>query len=295
VPSQALPGDVHAGASHDATGNLVDAATQASYKGIRETFKALMLGIGFGMGLEKLASKMTLNRINALPKEDQELLAKARFSSDPALLEKAAEVLDATKVVPGFWNSDTDADYPELQRASTYTKYHREFFAAYWAWRESVVDFYRDNGFYTLVDGWSLLGGEVRDTSVGNFPVLVEGICGDDPCSEMAGTVMDAAARLERRMIAARTKAALSIKKSHGEKTGGSVPFGFSLAADGVHLEPHPVEHLVLVRILDLRRGGLGGRKIARILANEGHRPRGARWNAGNLQVLADRWIAEGS
>jgi len=161
----------------DATGNLVDAATQASYKGIRETFKALMLGIGFGMGLEKLASKMTQNRINALPKEDQELLAKARFSSDPALLEKAAEVLDATKVVPGFWNSDTDADYPELQRASTYTKYHREFFAAYWAWKESVVNFYRDHGFCALVDGWSLLEGEVRDTSVGNFPVQGMGGC----------------------------------------------------------------------------------------------------------------------
>ncbi|RIZ71860.1 MAG: recombinase family protein [Methylococcales bacterium] len=35
---------------------------------------------------------------------------------------------------------------------------------------------------------------------------LVEGICGDDPFSEMAATVMDAAARLERRMIGARTK-----------------------------------------------------------------------------------------
>ena len=93
-------------------------------------------------------------------------------------------------------------------------------------------------------------------------------------------------------MIAARTKAALEVKKAKGEKTGGSVPFGFSLAADGVHLEPHPVEHPVLVRILTLRQSGLGGRRIAAILTAEGHQPRGTAWNHGNIQVLADRWIA---
>jgi hypothetical protein len=119
-------------------------------------------------------------------------------------------------------------------------------------------------------------------------------ICGDDPFSGMAATVMDAAARLERRMIGARTKAALGVKKAKGEKTRGSIPFGFSLAADGVHLEPHPVEHPVLVRILTLRRAGLGGRRIAATLTAEGHQPRGVAWNPGNLQVLADRLMAEG-
>jgi len=131
--------------------------------------------------------------------------------------------------------------------------------------------------------------------AVGACIALVEGICGDDPFSEMAATVMDAAARLERRMIAARTKAALGVKKANGEKTGGSVPYGFSLAPDGIHLEQHPVEHPVLVRIMDLRRGGLGGRRIAGILQAEGHQPRGASWNPGNLQVMADRWIAAGA
>jgi DNA invertase Pin-like site-specific DNA recombinase len=130
--------------------------------------------------------------------------------------------------------------------------------------------------------------------AAGASVALVEGICGDDPFSEMAATVMDAAARLERRMIAARTKAALGVKKAKGEKTGGSVPFGFSLAADGIHLEPHQVEHPVLVRIMELRRAGLGGRRIAAILTAEGHQPRGAAWNPGNVQVLADRLMAEG-
>ena len=130
--------------------------------------------------------------------------------------------------------------------------------------------------------------------AVGASVALVEGICGDDPFSEMAATVMDAAARLERRMIAARTKAALAVKKANGEKTGGHVPFGFKLMADGVHLEPHEVEHPVLVRILELRRAGLGGRRIAATLTLEGHQPRGSAWNHGNLHVLADRLVAEG-
>ncbi|WP_243294129.1 recombinase family protein [Geothrix mesophila] len=121
---------------------------------------------------------------------------------------------------------------------------------------------------------------------------LVEGISGDDPFSEMAATVMDAAARLERRMIQARTKAALAVKKAKGERVG-SIPFGFQLMADGVHLEPHPGEHPTLLRILDLRRQGLGGRRIAAILTTEGHLSRGSAWNPGNIQVLADRLVVE--
>jgi len=86
---------------------------------------------------------------------------------------------------------------------------------------------------------------------------------------------------------------ALALKKARNERVG-SIPFGYQLAADGIHLEQHPVEHPVLVRILDLRRGGMGGRRIARVLQDEGHQPRGASWKPGNLQVLADRWIAAG-
>ncbi len=95
-------------------------------------------------------------------------------------------------------------------------------------------------------------------------------------------------------MIAARTKAALGVKKAKGEKMGGSIPFGFSLAADGIHLEPHPVEHPVLVRILELRRAGLGGRRIAATLAAVGHQPQGVTLKPGNLQVHADRLMTEG-
>jgi hypothetical protein len=51
--------------------------------------------------------------------------------------------------------------------------------------------------------------------------------------------------------------------------------FGFNLAADGLRLEPHPVEYPVLVRILMLWQVGLGGRRPAKALTAERHQPRG--------------------
>jgi DNA invertase Pin-like site-specific DNA recombinase len=117
---------------------------------------------------------------------------------------------------------------------------------------------------------------------------LVEGICGDDPFSEMAATVMDAAARLERRMIGARTKAALAEKRSKGQRISGRLPFGYRLQADGVHLEVDPAEQTALARIRELRKSGMGGRKIAAMLAAEGHTPRGKRWDPASVQRLSE-------
>lgn len=124
--------------------------------------------------------------------------------------------------------------------------------------------------------------------AVGSGLALVEGICGDDPFSEMAATVMDAAARLERRMIGARTKAALAVKKANGQRVSGRLPFGFQLAADGKALEPCPQEQEALKRMRELRRAGMGGVRIAATLTAEGFKPRGVRWDAGNVQRIAD-------
>jgi DNA invertase Pin-like site-specific DNA recombinase len=124
--------------------------------------------------------------------------------------------------------------------------------------------------------------------AAGSVLALVEGISGDDPFSEMAATVMDAAARLERRMIGARTKAALAVKKANGQRISGRLPFGFQLAGDGKALEPCPDEQRALDRMRELRAAGLGGVRIAATLTAEGFKPRGARWDAGNVQRIAD-------
>jgi hypothetical protein len=160
------------GAYLDAEGAPYPKEDQIKFKGIRETFKALMLGLGFGMGLTKLAAKMSQSRIAALPQESQEILFQSRvtpYEGNEGLHNQAGEIFNGAKVVVGY--SDTDMDYPELQRASTYKNHHASIFHKYWAWRESAVRYYRDNGFWNLADGWCLLEGEPRDTSVGNFPV----------------------------------------------------------------------------------------------------------------------------
>jgi DNA invertase Pin-like site-specific DNA recombinase len=127
---------------------------------------------------------------------------------------------------------------------------------------------------------------------------LVEGISGDDPFSEMAATVMDAAARLERRMIAARTKAALAVKKANGERISGSMPYGFQLGADGRTLELCPAEQAALARMVELRQQTvngrrMGGRRIAAILEAEGFQPRGQVWHPITVQMMADRALQE--
>jgi DNA invertase Pin-like site-specific DNA recombinase len=57
-------------------------------------------------------------------------------------------------------------------------------------------------------------------------------------------TMIDAFAQYERALISMRTKAALRSKRDKKEKTGGEVPYGWQLRADGVHLDPNSAEAL---------------------------------------------------
>ena len=159
-------------AGYAVNGQVVANSVQVKFKSIRETFKALMLGIGFGMGLTKLAAKMTQSRVSALSSEEQEILARSRvtpYEGNEALHQRAEEIMSSARVVPG-WDA-LGQDYPELQRACTYKSHHTEFFSRYWVWREQVIQSYHSFGFCSLADGWSLLDGERRDTSIANFPV----------------------------------------------------------------------------------------------------------------------------
>ena len=56
----------------------------------------------------------------------------------------------------------------------------------------------------------------------------------------------------ERDQISERTTAALQFKKSLGEKTGGAIPYGFTLAADGVALVENAEEQDVLAQAKEL-------------------------------------------
>ena len=96
-----------------------------------------------------------------------------------------------------------------------------------------------------------------------------EGTDGDDPASVLMRRMIDAFAEYERLLIGARTKAALGAKKARGERTG-SVPYGYTMAADGVHLDVVPEEQEVIAEARRLHGAGQSLRAIARELERQG-------------------------
>lgn len=101
---------------------------------------------------------------------------------------------------------------------------------------------------------------------------------GDSPESLLMRRMVDAFAEYERALIRSRTKAALQVKRTRGQRTG-QVPYGKQLAADGVHLEDNSLEQRVLSGIRSLRDEGLSIRAIAERLNVEGTPARGAKWH----------------
>ena len=92
---------------------------------------------------------------------------------------------------------------------------------------------------------------------------------GDTPADAMMRGVVDVFAAYERDMIRARTAAALAAKSVKGERVGG-IPYGFKLAADGVHLEQDSAEQATVAQVRELRALGLSQRAIVSELAARG-------------------------
>jgi DNA invertase Pin-like site-specific DNA recombinase len=113
---------------------------------------------------------------------------------------------------------------------------------------------------------------------------------GDGPEAALMRGMLDLFAAYERGIIRARTKAALAVKKSRGEKLGGSVPFGF--ASSGAALVKDPAEQAVLATVHQLRADGLSFRAIAERLNTDGAPARGARWHATTVGNILSRTAA---
>ena len=82
------------------------------------------------------------------------------------------------------------------------------------------------------------------------------------------------------------TAAAMARMKAAGLYTGGVVPYGYRVAADGC-LVAEPSEGAMLEAARELHRRGLSLRAIARALAKLGHLPRGGdAWSAATVSRL---------
>ena len=84
-------------------------------------------------------------------------------------------------------------------------------------------------------------------------------------------------AEFERDQTSERTVTALQYKKTQNQKTGGAVPYGFDLDADGVHLIENDAEQRVIAQARELHQSGLSLRKIAAELNARGLMARNGR------------------
>lgn len=114
---------------------------------------------------------------------------------------------------------------------------------------------------------------------------------GDTPEAVFQRGIADLVAELERGKIRQRTKDALQVKKSRGERVG-SIPFGCRLADDGVHLVADEAEQEAISHVRTLRAAGMSLQAIADRLEADGIKARGVRWYAMTVGRILDREAA---
>ena len=100
-------------------------------------------------------------------------------------------------------------------------------------------------------------------------------------------------AEMERNLTAERTAAALARKREKGEKTGGSIPFGYDVqpGPDGTRcLVPNAAEQATIAVMSRLHDQGYSLRAIAAELDRQGLAPKaGGRWQAKSIANVLGR------
>lgn len=100
-------------------------------------------------------------------------------------------------------------------------------------------------------------------------------------------TVMAGAGELERNQIRERTRMGMAEKRQRREYTGGEAPYGWTVAANGVALEPHEGEQEVIRFARELREAGLSLRAVGAELEERDYLPRtGKSWAAEQVKRL---------
>jgi len=91
---------------------------------------------------------------------------------------------------------------------------------------------------------------------------LTERIDTTSAAGKMVFRMLAVLAEFERDLVSERTATALRHKSSKGERVG-QVPYGYSLAGDGVRLVANPEEEALCEMLRQLKRSGMSWRQIA--------------------------------
>ncbi len=98
-----------------------------------------------------------------------------------------------------------------------------------------------------------------------------EGTWGDTPADELTRGIVNLFAQFEKRVTAARTKAAMLRHQRKGRRMSHNVPYGWrNDPNDPARMLKHDGEQEVIARMVELDGKKYNPRRIARILASEG-------------------------
>ena len=131
---------------------------------------------------------------------------------------------------------------------------------------DSVVMLKLDRGFrnagdcLTTVEQWERKGIALHVADLGGNAIDTTSAAGRFMLVVLAG-----AAEMERNLTRERTRAALAVKKSKGQRVG-TVPYGFDLGDDGTTLVPNESEQSVIRNIRTMREAGKTLKAIANAL-----------------------------
>ena len=135
----------------------------------------------------------------------------------------------------------------------------------------------------SIVEGWEKKGVHLHLKDLGGTAVDTGSAIG-----KVFLAMMAAFAQLERDQTSERTRSAMDLKRARGEYTGGRVPYGFSLRANGKTLAIDEFEQEAIRVAKDLRAvEGLSLRKIGAELEQRGFLPRAATaWAPSSVRAI---------
>jgi site-specific DNA recombinase len=118
---------------------------------------------------------------------------------------------------------------------------------------------------------------------------IAEGFDMTNPYGRAMAQMASVFAELERAMIRERTRSAMDVKRSRGQRISGHAPFGWDFGPDGL-LVVNAREQMVIAWMRRLRAEGISYRGIAARLDDEGILPkRGRRWIHTTVKSILTR------
>ncbi len=133
----------------------------------------------------------------------------------------------------------------------------------------------------TVTDKWERSGVSLHVVDLGGNAVDTTSAAGRFMLVVLAG-----AAEMERNLTRERTRSAMAIKKSNGQRVG-AVPYGYDLADDGTTLTPNKREQAVIGNMRAMKASGMTLREIAIALTDRGVPTKTGKSNAWTHSAVA--------